>query len=854
LNVLKKSTFLKWLRRLLWAGAVLCLLLSLVVAGGYVHFSKDLPSVEELQGYKPPQITKVYCQGGELCAEFFSQRRTWVDIRQLPDHVRFSFLAAEDAKFYEHQGLNFLSMLRAVAKSFRPGSKWISGASTISQQACRNLLLSRERRVSRKIREIILTWRMEKTLSKDEILNLYVNTIYFGHQRYGIEEAARFYFGKGAAELSLAEAAVLGGTPQLPHYINPLTNLVKAKKRQRYVLEQLTRQGFVDAALTQAAMEAPIVLGPRPEPLVGLYYSDEVRKALISRYGEKTVLEGGLRVELAMKAPLQALAEAAVLEGLRALDKRQGYRGALGSFPLERLQTLYPLLLGRIAESGKRRMDEFLLLDMEKWASSAKPPSPGSPLPEDGASTDEARHERLSEEAQADEAPPTLDERLVAQLEVVPLSKGLEAVGIVTEVDDTRQTALVDLVSIKAELNLSESKWARTLGMDGGLGPVPVRMSEVLQPGQLVRVSLGDKQANGHLKGLLAQRPLAQAALVAIDAKTREVVAMVGGEDYIRSPFNRATRAKRQPGSAFKPLLYGAAIASESYTAASIVNDAPEVIRDAWTGQTWKPQNYEKSGFAGPMPLRQALAQSKNTVSVRLIEALGPEAVVDFAMRAGIHSPLQPNFSLALGTSEVNALELCNAYATLQSNGQFSEPILVLSVRDNAGKLLEAHSAGFEERIEPATAFVTASLMRAVIEEGTAQSLQQLKRPIAGKTGTTQNYRDAWFAGFTAEMVAVAWVGFDDGKTLGRGETGGRAALPIWQSFVQKALQGQAAQEFAEPEGVVQERIDSGSGLLAGDAVPGRLEWFIEGTAPTESVHPKEYVDPSQFLMDIQGS
>jgi len=837
---LKKSKLLKWLRRLLWTLAALCLLVAFVGLGGYFYFSRELPSAETLKGYKPPQITKVYCQGGELCAEFFSQRRTWVDVHQLPEHVRLSFLAAEDAKFYEHPGLNFLSLLRATLKSFRPGSKWFAGASTISQQACRNLLLSQERKLSRKIREIILTWRMEKILTKDEILNLYVNTIYFGHNRYGIEEAARFYFGKGAAQLSLAQAAMLAGTPQLPHRINPLTNLVKAQKRQRYVLEQLARQGFVDPTLVQEAMEEPMVLGARPEPPIGPYYADEVRKTLIARYGEEAVLKGGLRVEVAMKAPVQAMAEAAVKEGLRALDKRQGYRGALGNLPLERFQTLRPLMLERISESGRRRAEEFLLLDMENLIPSLLS------LPPENLPPEEEDSEALVQE--------TVEERLVARLSVVPLERELEVVGLVTEINDAQQKALVDLVSIKAELQLSEATWARPLHADGSLGPVPGRMSELLQPGQLVRISLGEKQANGHLKALLSQRPLAQAALVAIDAPTRQVVAMVGGQDYFRSPFNRATRAQRQPGSAFKPLLYGAAIASESYTAASIVNDAPEVIRDPWTGHAWKPQNYEKSGFAGPMPLRQALAQSKNTVSVRLIEALGAEAVVEFAARAGIQSTLQPNFSLALGTSEVNALELCNAYATLQSHGQFSEPILILSVKDNTGKLLEAHKASFEERIAPAAAFVTTSLMRAVVEEGTAQSLKQLRRPIAGKTGTTQNYKDAWFAGFSAEMVAVAWVGFDDGKSLGRGETGGRAALPIWLAFAQRALQGQPVQEFLEPEGVIQERVDPSSGLLAGEAVPGRLEWFIAGTEPTERVHPREYVDPSQFLMDFQGS
>jgi penicillin-binding protein 1A len=349
----------RWFKRLMVLAVIGLVLVIALGFGSYAYFSRDLPSVEDLHAWRPAQVTKVTCRDGSTCAEFYLQRRTWVDITTMPRHVRDSFLAAEDADFYSHQGLDYLGILRSAVKNLKPGGMK-SGASTISQQTCRQLLLSQERTLSRKMREWILTPRMEAALSKDEILNLYVNTIYFGHNRYGVEEASLFYFGKHAKELTLGEAAVIAGTVQLPHRINPVTNVVKAKRRQTYVLKQLASHGFVTLEKATAEIDKPISLGPRPPAQLGASYAEEVRKQLVARYGEKAVLEGGLRVQIAMEPTLQAAAEASVRAGLESVDKRQGYRGPVGMVEFERFKSLRPLLEKRLTEAGKRKPDVMI--------------------------------------------------------------------------------------------------------------------------------------------------------------------------------------------------------------------------------------------------------------------------------------------------------------------------------------------------------------------------------------------------------------------------------------------------------------------------------------------------------------
>lgn len=832
----------KWVKRLLVAAVVGVLLVVALVGGAYLYYSRDLPSVEDLKTWRPPQVTKVTCKDGSTCAEFYVQRRTWVDITKAPKHVRDSFLAAEDADFYQHQGLDYLGIVRSALKNLRPGGMK-SGASTISQQACRLLLLTQERTLARKIREWILTPRMEEALTKDEILNLYVNSIYFGHGRYGIEEAALFYFGKHTDQLSLGEAAVLAGTVQLPHRINPLTNIVKAKKRQRYVLSQLASHGFVKQALVDQAIEAPIVLGPRPPTPVGAYYAEEVRKQLVARYGENAVLEQGLRVQIAMDPKLQGYAEASLKDGLEAIDRRQGYRGPVGKVDTQRFVDLRPLLVQRLAEAGKRRPDERFVADLsvlKDWQAPAE--EDGDPLADPDEFTDTG------------EPPDTEAEKLARAIGVHTVAEGVETVGVVLSVDDAKGVAQVDLIGATAQLDFAGSKWARRR-TDGRLGAFPSKLSDVVAPGELVRVRLGRAlPASQTLAATLAQVPAVQGAIVAIDPKDRSVVAMVGGYDFATSPFNRATQARRQPGSSFKPFLYGAALDSGKFTPVSVVNDAPEAIRDPYTGKLWKPQNYEKGGFEGPMTLRTAITYSKNTVSVRLIEALGPDTVIAFAQKAGIHSAMPQNLTLALGTGEVQMLEIANAYTTLQTGGLYAEPTTLVRVADSSGKVLEEHHAAPEQAISPATAFLTTSLMRSVVEQGTATAVKELNRPAAGKTGTANEYRDAWFSGFTADYVASAWVGFDDHEMLGPGETGGRAALPVWLGFMKQAHQGLPVRDFTPPEGVVEVKIDPLTGLLAGSKVPGRSEFFLAGTQPTEETHGPAGVDPNEFLLhDSKG-
>lgn len=830
----------KWFKRLLVLALVGLVAALGVGLGSYWYFSRDLPSVEELRTYRPPQVTKVTCRGGPVCAEFFTERRTWVDVKTLPKHVRDSFLAAEDADFYEHHGLDWLGIVRSAIKNLKPGGLK-SGASTISQQTCRRLLLSTERTLSRKIREWILTPRMESALTKDEILSLYVNTIYYGHSRYGVEEASLFYFGKHAKDLSVGEAAVIAGTVQSPHRINPLTNIVRAKKRQRYVLGQMWKKGFVPQDVAEAAIEAPIVLGPRPPQTVGQGYAEEVRKQLIAQFGEKTVMEGGLVVDIAMDPKLQAAAEASVRKGLEAVDRRQGYRGPIGAIDLARFAKLEPLLEQRLSEAGKRRPDEVLVADLTPLKELTAPiESDADPFTE-------------PEEVDPDEPIPTEDERLARAVTVKSLTDSVETVGLVTSLDAEKNLAVIDLVGREAELAFDSVKWARRRS-ETGLGESPKSIADVVAPGELVRVRLGRAlPASTRLEATLAQLPKVQGALLVIEPTRREVVSMVGGYDFATSSFNRAIQAKRQPGSSFKPFLYAAAMETGRYTPITRVNDAPVQVRDPYTGKTWEPKNFEKAGFDGPITIRQALTRSKNTISARLIEDVTVDGLITMARKAGIKAELPQSLTLCLGTGEVTMLEIANAYATLHSQGQSAEPIIIRKVsrrkEGGAEQVLMAREAAFEQVIAPPIAYLTTSLMRSVVEEGTAVAVLELKRPAAGKTGTAQEYRDAWFSGFTQNYVASAWVGFDDHSPIGPLETGGRAALPIWLDFMKVAHQNVAENDFPVPAGVVQVKIDPVSGKLAGSSVPGRLEWFLEGTQPTEEAPRPGTVDPNDFML-----
>lgn len=743
------------------------LLVGAAVAGGALWWlTRDLPRFDALVDYAPLEATRVYAADGSLVATFHEELRTVVPPEEIPEVLKRAILAAEDADFYRHEGLDYVGIARAFLKNLLAG-EMKQGASTITQQVVKTFLLSPERTLERKLKEAILARRLEKNLTKDEILYLYLNQIYFGHGRYGVEEASRFYFGKGVKDLGLGEAAVIAGVVQSPARLSPVNHPERAKQRQRYVLDRMLENGWIDAEAHAREVAAPIVVAARREPAPGPYYLEEVRRRLVETYGNDAVLRGGLQVHIGMDPALQRAADAALREGLLAFDRRRGWRGPVGKMDPARREAL--------AEKAKKAREAGLLVDVR--SGSLVEPRPGL---------------------------------LVAGL--------VERVGA--------GGAWLWFASRSVELPAAGMKWA---------GKKP---QDLVQPGDVILAEIVSVQGD-RIELRLAQEPEADGAVVAIDPANRRVRALAGGWDFARSAFNRATQARRQPGSAFKPFVFGAALESGRWTAASRVVDAPEVFRDPWTGKEWKPRNYERDVFDGNITLRTAVARSKNTVAVRLISELGVDAVIDFARRAGIRSELPQNFTLALGTGETSPLELANAYATLAAGGLAGEPVLIEKVVDRNGEILEEARPRLHPTISPAIAYVLTDLLQAVVEEGTGKAARSLGRPLALKTGTTSDGRDAWVAGYTPDLVAVSWVGFDDFRPLGSRETGGRTAMPAFLSLMRAAHEGKEPRPFAVPPGVEIVAIDRETGLLAAEgatdeeAVPTA---FVAGTAPTERV------------------
>ncbi len=871
--------------------------LGLLGAGGALLawlWTRELPAFDTLRDYEPLIATRVYGSDGSEVFEFSRERRTVVPLQEIPEVMKRAVLAAEDSKFYEHQGVNYLAMVRCALKGLYGRA---CGGSTITQQVVKTFLLSPERRFKRKVKEIVLAQRLEQNLKKDEIFFLYLNQIYFGHRRYGVEEAARFYFSKGVRQISLGEASVLAGLIQSPQRYSPVNHPDAAKGRQKYVLRRMLEEGFITPQVAEAEEQKPIQVVRRTEDRPGLWYADAVRQYLDERYGAERVESDGLVVDVAMNPFLQRAAEAALEADLRVVDKRQGWRGASQHLDDKQLEAAMPPWRERL--KAVRPLDgEVLVWDLGRVSSDDIEPG---------------------KEVQAD---------VRRMVRVRRLEAGEIYSALVTRVADKEAT--IDLGNAAGLLPMSECQWARKYNPTSGTA-TPKRMRDVLKPGDivLVRVLAGKVSAETMVSAAkplplsLEQTPRVQGALVAIDPVTRGVRALVGGYDYALSQFNRAVLARRQPGSAFKPFVWGAAIESRRYTPATVVYDTPDLYRDPWTGKEWKPQNFERDEYDGPLLLKEALAHSKNTVSAKLVDALGVDAVIEFARRAGISSDLPRSLSLALGTGEVAPIELVNAYATIAARGFYTPPLLVLRVRDRHGKELERHDpvvppplpatappnpdapppgpgapggttpsdslsvnviqipaptpatapttatpvptttatptptsptapAAVLDRIRPDVAFVLESMMREVVEYGTGAAARALGRPAAAKTGTAQEHRDAWFVGFTPGLVAGAWVGFDSHDPLGPHATGAGAALPAWLGFMQAAVGGRPSEDFQVPPGIELARVDTKTGLLSSDTADSStapLVPFLAGTAPTRSA-PEAGSAPQNFFQD----
>jgi penicillin-binding protein 1A len=737
------------------------------VVGVFSYYGRDLPNVSALKRYNPPQISRVVDKKGRTIAELFDERRTVVPLSKVPRVLVLSVLAAEDADFYRHRGLDYTGILRALLRDITTG-RAMQGASTITQQIVKNVLLTRERTLARKVKELILARKLEQELSKDQILYLYLNHINFGHGRYGVEEASRFYFGKDVSELNLAESSMLAGLPQSPGRLSPLRHPEAAKARQRYVLDQLEnkrRQYWDDlsAEAIQAARTAEIKLVAEdhtsdPAPEVAALAT----QLLQSLVGAEALKHGGYRVETTIDLELQVSARHALSKNLRAFDARRN-------------------LLAPLKPPKQRRKPEH----------------------------------------------------------IQQLAVGHSYNAVVTGAQDKSGEIQLDLGGQPALARLAEL--AR-------FNPHELPASQFALPGAQVvalvdSLGVGGGPARVHL--LLGP----DGAVVVIDPRSRDVLALVGGEQA-QYGFNRALQAVRQPGSAFKPIAYALAIDSGKYTPATLVLDAPEVF------DKWKPDNFETWSYAGAVRLREAVAQSINLVAVRVMNDLTPELVVALAKRLGITSELDPSLALALGASGVRPIELVNAYATFDAGGRYAPYRIVRAIKDPSGKDIPLPAAEPPaEVIKPASAYVLTNVLQSVIEEGTAKAAaHKLGRPAAGKTGTSNNSRDAWFVGYTPELVAGVWVGYDDLRPLGKGETGAKAALPIWMDVIQSALSGRPPLQFPVPSGVEHVRIDPKTGLRAYEGMENAIdEVFVAGTAPTETALPPDQLDSGAFVMDQLG-
>jgi len=799
----------------------------------YVAFVRDLPDLHDVRDYRPALTSRVFDRRGQPIGEFFTERRQLTPLDDLPEHVVSAFIASEDSSFFEHSGIDYVSILRAAWVNLRAGGEIKQGASTITQQMVKGLLLSPERKFRRKIREMILAHRIEERFSKEEILYLYLNQIYFGHGAYGIGEAARTYFGKKVGDLDVSEAALLAGLPKAPSRYSPFSHPEAAERRRLYVLERMLTDGIIDSeTFAGALLASPAFAEERDFADAGAagYFTEEVRRRLFDELGGDAVLRGGLTIETTLDLELQEAAVQAVQKGIIDLDRRRGYRGPLRQLAISEI----PAGLEHLAEQNRLVPPE----DEEANESAA------------GGDAAEA----------------------VAEAPGAPLAPDVLYEGVVIGVDAGTQTARVGFApNVEGIVVLEDVSWAR----EPDLKSAPRRVKsidKIFREGDValfqLRLASEDeppKIPEGAVRVVLFQEPIVQGALFSVDVASGEVLALVGGYDFDGSQFNRVVQARRQPGSAFKPLIYSAAL-EKGYTPASILFDRPVVYIDEESGFVWRPRNY-KGSFYGPITMREALVRSVNNATVHLFRDVGVDFVIDYVRRLGVESPLNRDLSLALGSSDLSLFELTRAYAVYAAGGRRVTPLFIRRVIDRNGEVLlenaplggfpveEAEAANVEDIevaspvsearegedpdriISPELAYLTTSLLQAVVEDprGTGWRLKALKRPVAGKTGTTNDQADAWFLGFSPDIVTGVWVGHDESRFLGWGETGSRAAAPIWVDYMGVALEERPVREFPVPDPIVFARVDRKTGLLASansrDVV---FEAFLPGTEPTE--------------------
>ena len=783
------------------AGTVVFLVGVAAVAGVIWHFSKDLPDYTQLQNYEPPVMTRVHAADGSLLAEYAKERRLYLPIQAVPKLVINCFLAAEDKNFYEHGGIDYTGMLRAAlfyAENYGTNRR-PQGASTITQQVAKNFLLTNEVSFSRKIKEALLAMRIERTYSKDKILELYLNEIYLGLGAYGIAAASLVYFDKSVNELTIAEAAYLASLPKAPAALHPVRNHARAIERRNYVIDRLLENGWISQADADTARKDPLIVTNHANSahiFAGEYFAEEVRREILERYGEKKLYEGGLSVRTTLDPKIQMEARKTMAAGLVNYDEGQGWRGPVTKIDIS-------------GDWGPKLADIKSLADISPW--------------------------RMAVVLDTSE-----------QSARVGFQPGRELGGAVSK---DRETGIITLEGVK---------WAKSAATRGRS---PTAVSQVLQPGDVIYADplfKDGKPVEGQYR--LRQLPEVSGAMVAMDPHTGRVLAMVGGFSFDQSQFNRATQAFRQPGSSFKPIVYSSAL-DNGYTPSTVLMDAPIEIDQGQGGGVWRPDNFSKEKYHGPTTLRNALRWSLNTVTVRLAQDIGMPLISEYARRFGVYDDLPNYLSYALGAGETTVMRMVTAYSMLDNGGKRVKATLIDRIQDRYGHTIfkqdqrecrgcdapegwhnqpEPQLIDHQEQVlDPMTAYQITSMMEGVVQQGTATALRAVGKPIAGKTGTTNEAKDAWFVGFSPDLVVGIYMGYDKPRTLGRGNagTGGHLAAPIARDFMELALADKPPTPFKIPAGIKLIRVDQMTGLRAGPGDTGRtiLEAFKPGTAPPDS-------------------
>ncbi len=775
-----------WGARLFGLGVILLFAGFLAVTVYVIRVSADLPGYEVLENYQPPVMSRVHAGDGKLIAEYAREHRVFVPRAGIPDYVIQAFISAEDKNFYIHNGLDVRGILRAILANVKNKiqGRRLEGASTLTQQVAENFLLSTDQQFSAKVRKMVIAVRMEKVFTKDKILELYLNEIYLGNRAYGVAAASLNYFGKPLDQLSLAQIAYLAALPKGPANYDPIRHKARAVARRNWVLGRMAANGYITEEMADAAKQEDLIVSKRLSGatyLAAEYFVEEVRRKVFSMYGEDQLYDGGLSIRTTLDTRLQLAARKALRAGLENYDRRHGYRG-----PIARLE------------------------DLSDWQSK------------------------------------------LAEVKTKPDINKTWRPAVVLET--TPEAARIGLLSgAEAQIPLSALSWARKPRPEAKLGPKIEKPSDVLSQGDVVYVEpIKDTENDYDLR----QPPKVNGAIMAMDPHTGRVLALVGGYSFQQSQFDRVVQAYRQIGSAFKPFVYASAL-DLGYTPVSLVLDAPFIADGGNQTRFYKPSNYAEGRFYGLSTLRLGIEKSRNVMTVRLAQQIGMAPIVDIGVRTGIYDELSPVLAMALGAGESTPWRMVGAYASFINGGKKVEPTIIDRVQDRNGKtiyrydqrectgcnpdketrateLVEPHLPDTRPQVlDPITAYQITSIMEGVVQRGTATRLRVIGKPVAGKTGTTNDYKDAWFMGMSPDLVVGVYVGFDNPKTLGRGEAGGRVAAPIARDFLIDALKNAPNAPFRIPEGVRLVRVNGRTGELARPGDPGAiLEAFRSGTEP----------------------